>query len=318
MFGRAPLVFSVSFCSAKNSTEFTKADGTTEHACYFGTLTPMTVSLIGLGSNLGSRRETLRRAIDLLQQHEAVRLTAQSDLIETRPIGGPPDQGPFLNGVAMIETSLDPHALLALLQRIEQELGRSRTERWAARTVDLDLLLYGDQVIETPSLAIPHPGIVWRRFVLEPAAEVAPSLVHPTTGWTLQRLLDNLNNAKPYVAIVGSGASRLAEQLASRPSTQWIAAPTGQATTGSVEWLDECARLLDVDSPAWGEPARLWISDFRPPSDARHRVQQPKLTVLLQGAIEPGSGPTLRVTGDEGRVLAEVTAVLDAVGPPCA
>ena len=96
-----------------------------------------------------------------------------------RPIGGPAGQEPFLNAAALLETSLPPAELLARLQRIELHLGRTRETRWAARTLDLDLLLYDNLVLNTPYLTLPHPRMAFRRFVLEPAAEVAPEMAHP-------------------------------------------------------------------------------------------------------------------------------------------
>ena len=119
---------------------------------------------------------------------------------ETAPVGGPPGQPPFLNGALLAETSLAPHDLLAALQQIENDLGRRRAERWGPRTIDLDLLLYDELVLDTPSLTLPHPRMAWRRFVLEPAAEVAGAMLHPTIGWTIARLLEHLNTARPYVA----------------------------------------------------------------------------------------------------------------------
>jgi deoxyadenosine/deoxycytidine kinase len=115
-----------------------------------------------------------------------------------------------------LETSLPPRELLGLLQQIENELGRHRTERWGPRPIDLDLLLYDELVLATPELTLPHPRLTWRRFVLEPAAEVAGSMIDPTTGWSIARLLAHLNESMPYVAITGpiaAGKSRLAERL---------------------------------------------------------------------------------------------------------
>ena len=97
-------------------------------------------------------------------------------------VGGPPDQGEFLNAAAVMETSITPLRFLEQLQRIESRHGRQRAERWAARTLDIDLLLYGDEVIETPMLTVPHPRMSFRRFVLEPAAEIAPRMFIPSSA----------------------------------------------------------------------------------------------------------------------------------------
>jgi 2-amino-4-hydroxy-6-hydroxymethyldihydropteridine diphosphokinase len=176
----------------------------------------MATCLIGLGSNVGDRPGTLDRALGLLDRLPAVRVIARSRWRETTPVGGPPDQGSFLNGAALLETALAPLSLATLLWEIETQFGRVRRHRWGPRTLDLDLLLYDQAVIETPLLVIPHPRMAWRRFVLEPAAEIAPSMVHPTIGWSVARLLEHMNTALPYVALCGPTATakgRLARRL---------------------------------------------------------------------------------------------------------
>lgn len=161
----------------------------------------MALGLIALGSNLGDRAEQLRRAVAALANLPQGRLAARSDWHETAPVGGPGEQGPFLNGAALVETSLTAAALHGHLRRIETALGRTRGERWAARSVDLDLLLYGDAVIESAELEAPHPRMAQRRFVLEPAAEIAPWMVHPESGWTLAALLRHLDDGADVIAV---------------------------------------------------------------------------------------------------------------------
>ena len=136
----------------------------------------MTVAYVGLGANLGDREETIRAAVAELPDVVAV-----SPLRETDPVGVT-DQPQFLNGVAALETELAPRELLDVLLAIERRLGRERRERWGPRTIDLDLLLYGDAVIDEDSLKIPHPRLHERRFVLEPLADLAPKLVVPGHG----------------------------------------------------------------------------------------------------------------------------------------
>src|SRR5262245_8677284 len=126
----------------------------------------MPTALIALGSNLGDRAATLARAVELLRVAAEVRVAAVSRWHETEPVGGPAGQGPYLNGALRLETSLAPEDLLTVLQRIETELGRTRTERWGPRTLDLDLLLYDDVTCNTPRLTLPHPRLAERRFVL--------------------------------------------------------------------------------------------------------------------------------------------------------
>src|SRR5262245_45354663 len=126
----------------------------------------MARALIGLGANLGDRLDTLVRAVGLLAAHGAITLQARSGWHETQPIGGRVGQGSFLNGAALVETSLAPHTLLEVLKQIETQLGRLPGERWDERPVDLDLLLFDGEVISTSTLTVPHPRMAFRRFVL--------------------------------------------------------------------------------------------------------------------------------------------------------
>ena len=136
----------------------------------------MPTAYIGLGSNLGDREATIEAAIAALPGVVAV-----SRLRETAPVGVL-DQPPFLNGAAALATTLTPSELLGKLLAIERELGRERRERWGPRTIDLDLLLYGDAEVDEPGLTVPHPRLHERRFVLEPLHELDPELVVPGRG----------------------------------------------------------------------------------------------------------------------------------------
>jgi 2-amino-4-hydroxy-6-hydroxymethyldihydropteridine diphosphokinase len=135
---------------------------------------------VGLGANLGDREATIRRAVALLAATPGIEIVAVSTLRETDPVGYA-DQPRFLNGAAALETELAPRELLDRLLAIEQELGRVRGEgpRYGPRTIDLDLLLYGDEIVDEPGLAVPHPRLGERRFVLEPLHELDPNLTLP-------------------------------------------------------------------------------------------------------------------------------------------
>lgn len=170
--------------------------------------------LIGLGSNVGDRRSMLDAALVALASASGLRLVAASPYLETPPIGGPPGQGAFLNGAALAEADLPPGDVLALLHDIESRSGRARAARWGERTLDLDLLLYGDLILDGPSLAVPHPRMAVRRFVLGPAATIAPGLVDPVTGLTVSNLLANLDRRPGLVAFLGPGGDALAALLA--------------------------------------------------------------------------------------------------------
>jgi 2-amino-4-hydroxy-6-hydroxymethyldihydropteridine diphosphokinase len=136
---------------------------------------------VGLGANLGDRGETLDRAVSLLAGTKGVEVLAVSELRETDPVGVL-DQPRFLNGAVAVETTLFPRGLLDALLAIERSLGRERVERWGPRTIDLDLLLYGDEIVDEPGLRVPHPRLHERRFALEPLAELDPELVIPGRG----------------------------------------------------------------------------------------------------------------------------------------
>jgi 2-amino-4-hydroxy-6-hydroxymethyldihydropteridine diphosphokinase len=142
---------------------------------------PPVPAYIGVGSNLGDSRQRVLAAFEALDALPRTRLVARSRLYRTRPFG-PVEQGDFINAVAGLETRLSPHELLAGIRGIESEAGRVRDARWGPRTLDLDLLLYEDQRIDTPDLTVPHPGIAERGFVLAPLADIAPTLDVPGAG----------------------------------------------------------------------------------------------------------------------------------------
>lgn len=150
---------------------------------------------VGLGANLGDREDTIRRAVALLSGTDGVSVVGVSGLRETEP-WGPVEQPRYLNGALAVETDLDPRALLDVLLEIERSLGRVRVEeeRWGPRTIDLDLLLHDELVVDEPGLTVPHPLLHERRFVLEPLVELAPDAVVPGHG-TAAELLRALDSA---------------------------------------------------------------------------------------------------------------------------
>lgn len=155
---------------------------------------------LGLGSNLGDRAAYLRQAVDALRRLPGSRLLRLSSLYETRPWGvtGQPD---YYNLVAELDTSLGAHELLHRALAIEAALGRVRTVRYGPRTVDIDLLLYGDRAIDDPDLTVPHPRMLQRAFVLVPLAELAPDLV--VGGRTVREHLAALGDTSTEVRLVG-------------------------------------------------------------------------------------------------------------------
>jgi len=151
----------------------------------------MHTAYIGIGSNLGERESTIRDALALLTADPELEVEAVSSIRETDPVGMV-DQPRFLNAAIRLATDLAPYPLLERLLAVEQQLGRVRTgERYGPRTIDLDLLLYGDEIVDEPGLRVPHPRLAERRFVLEPLAELDPGLVVPGLG-PVQGLLAGL------------------------------------------------------------------------------------------------------------------------------
>ena len=152
----------------------------------------MAIAHIGLGSNVGERAETIQAAVEAMRAHPAITVRHLSALYETEPLEYP-DQGWFLNAAAEIETDLAPDALLDVLLDIEHSLQRERTIRFGPRTIDLDLLLVGDQTITTGRLQVPHLRLHARAFVLIPLGEIAPDVQHPVFHKTPAELYDHLD-----------------------------------------------------------------------------------------------------------------------------
>ena len=247
--------------------------------------------LIGLGSNLGDRQAALSNVADSIERDTRLRCIAKSKWHETKPVGGPGGQMSFLNGAVLLETALTPPAMLELLLHMEAKMGRVRRTTWGPRTIDLDLLLYDEEVVQTDRLTVPHPRMAWRRFVLAPAAEIAGEMVHAGTGWTVARLLHHLDSAHNYVAIAGAigvGKTWLAKHIAAKTSaampvrmparmvpvrmiTEQLDAqrlkrfydnPAGTAWAMELEFLEQRSRLLAAEGAEWSDRHKLAVSDF--------------------------------------------------------
>lgn len=150
---------------------------------------------VALGTNVGERLSNLREATRRVGVLEGVQLVALGPVIDTAALVEPSEPLPqprYLNSVLELTTQRSPRSLLEALLAIEQRMGRVRSTRWAPRIIDLDLLLFGERILDEPGLQIPHPGLSSRRFVLEPLVALAPSLRHPSNGQPLRALLERL------------------------------------------------------------------------------------------------------------------------------
>ena len=233
--------------------------------------------LVSVGSNQGDSSKLVHDAIKTLEQRYGSIQFQASHLYETLPIGGPQGQPAYLNAAVRFESSAEPFDLLQGLQEIENEAGRSRDQRWDARTLDLDLIACGKQVLSTPRLRLPHPRLSYRPFVLEPCAEVAPDWVHPELGLSIDQLLRTLRAGEDTLLVIGpecqSVAALLLAELAldtQNRETQYevkqfqaeAKQPKLTIDTSLNRCMESCGpmlRLNDCPAEAWREEVRAAI-----------------------------------------------------------
>ena len=246
-----------------------------------------TESLIAFGSNLGRRHEFLAAAMDALLGVDGLLSLVASEPVITKAIigdGEPDDQPNFVNAVFRVTTELSASELHRNLLEIETQLGRQRRERWGARHVDLDLLLHGDQLIDQAELIVPHPRMTFRRFVLEPAIEIAADMIHPQSGQTIKQLLDHINQADSKITIAVTPES----------TASWQSLVKQMDAVDSVE-------LQNVESIAV-VGTRLLIFDLKEFEDSFHK------------SLLHFHGPTLNLTGRSERdKLKEMLAAISSV-----
>ena len=243
----------------------------------------MTRSLLAVGANLGDRAATLRKTLELIAALPGTQLLARSTWHETVPVGGPEGQASFLNGAVLVETLLAPGELAAALQDIERQLGREQVVRWDARTIDIDLMLWGDQKIDTADLQIPHPRMSFRQFMLAPAAEIAGEMIHPTSGWTIAALLHQLRSTPRTVAVIADDTN-IGKWLESELNREFSTDPN----------LSTTVKLI-VDDVDCGDQAALKI---------------------IVGGVECPAGPALRIMAtDRTLIRQETIAAVRAAWP---
>ena len=184
----------------------------------------MTVVLIAFGANLGAPEKTLAEMALALSEIDGIEVAQVSPAFITPSIGGNSAQPDYVNAAIRAETQLSPEILLQKLLLVEQAFGRNRQasgERWASRTIDLDLLIFGDQIVDRPSLVLPHPRMSFRRFVLVPANAIAPQMIHPVSGQTINQLLKKIDKKNFFVLLaIGKNfsVSSLSRLLAAKNS----------------------------------------------------------------------------------------------------
>ena len=196
---------------------------------------PQATAYIALGSNLGDRRAHLKNALDALAATDGINLQCSTEPVETEPIANP-NQPKYLNAVAQIQTGLDPHRLLNNLQNLETQLGRERKHKWDPRTIDLDLLLYDDRIINTENLTVPHSQLHLRSFVLKALCGLNPDLIHPVLNVSVTDLGARLNGRDfalnpqmpqlvSIAGLIGVGKTTLATKLSKQLKAELLLEP---------------------------------------------------------------------------------------------
>ncbi len=261
--------------------------------------------LISFGSNLGNRDAVIADAARAIIQAPFIETFRTSRLFETPAIGGPGGQEPFLNAIAALDTRASAREILALLQSVEEQLGRQRKHRWGARSIDLDVVLHGELVGGGRGLIVPHPRYTARQFVLQPACDVAAEYRDPRFGWTLRQLTDHLSAGAPSLALIGGDLAtrlKLCERLATEHGIRVFAdrdlpepmsvlgnVPAGGVpfiTSGDVQGSSIGLRRLVPDAIHAANDAP-WVSAFVPPlppldSPLTGAVDVPRLVARLQ------------------------------------
>jgi 2-amino-4-hydroxy-6-hydroxymethyldihydropteridine diphosphokinase len=244
-------------------------------------------SFIALGGNQGPVSETFQHALERLDAHQGVTVLKTSRSYRTTPVGEHAG-AEFLNAAAEIKTDLEPIPLLDVLQSIETEFGRNREIHWGPRTLDLDLILYDDQIIDLPRLRVPHPAGWYRRFVLVPMSEIASEAVHPAKKITFGELRSRLETRPLPIVLAGSNDQRrkslieiLSKEFPEVTMWAWESSSTGDTEPALAVWLGEERNAVTGSQTSYctlPETARLDVSSSR-------EEPEPFLRSVLQSAL---------------------------------
>ena len=226
----------------------------------------MSLCLLALGSNLGDRQHHLRAAVEALEENASVDRLSVSQSLENVSIGGPTGQGEFLNAAILVETNLSPRELLSLTQEIERGQGRKPSQKWDARPLDIDLILYDDLVIQTTQLTLPHPWLPVRRFVLEPAVQIASQLRHPVLDWSIDEMFQHLSASQRFVVIAGPYQDELSN-LCAHLSCDYVPDPLNRQPAAAVPVTEQPIEFWQqrwdaLVASSWCREQTSIISDF--------------------------------------------------------
>ena len=261
--------------------------------------------LISFGSNLGDRHAILAAAAASIAATPQLRLRSPlktSRLYETPPIGGPDGQEPFLNATGAFDTDASAQEILAALQHVEQELGRTRKQRWDARSIDLDVVLHGQLVGGGNGLIVPHPRYTARQFILVPACDVAAHYRDPRFGWTLKKLTEHLSATVPSMSLVGDDVqtrNQILEELTQRFGVKTFRAHPPEESMKILANAPASAAVKTSSRPRGetiSETDLPWVSGYVPTlpvldSDQTRDANVPRLVARIQRATDSSRWP---------------------------
>ncbi len=260
--------------------------------------------LIAFGSNEGNSTQIFGQAVKRIGEITEINVLASSRPLQTDPVGGPDGQASYLNAAIRIQTSLGAQELHRELVKVENDLGRKRRQRWGSRKIDLDLLLYGRLELETKSLTLPHPRMSFRRFVLQPASEIASDMVHASSGQTIEQLLAALDQPENLVLFV----SKLEFSTAELAAAELVKHEAQIQGLLPAEWrLEIVSDQQQLEQK--GRLAKLVCFVGQP-----GHVQRGLGSPLIQAAVS-FPGPTLRLSEDLEKSKMEIKAAFEAIKP---